>query len=184
MRFKLTSSRVRARPRRLKARWKVELDQELTALHSAGSERRLLRTINRKTTMREVKVSKSELLAIIKKNREEHRGLFLEAQTKFREAAIKVLDAMLKAARDGKQFEPGRLIELRAPQDHTSDYDRVIEMLKMSVEETIMVSDTEFQSFVQDQWDWSKNWALSNSGYVSRNSRFYGKLSAMSASED
>lgn len=130
--------------------------------------------------MKQVRVEKAKLLAILKKNRDEHRGIFIAAQKKFREVAIKALDAQLKAARNGKPFELTNLSVLTAPEDHTADYDRSIQMLEMSVDNEITVDEREFQNYVQDVWNWSRDWAASNMRYVNRNTRGYGKLAALS----
>ncbi len=169
----LVSSPVVARRRKLKARWRAEVDQELVAFsHTAERD------------MKQIKVNKIKLLDILKKNRDEHRGVFLEAQTAFRLVAIEALDAQLKEARDGNPFELHKLAVLRAPVDHTADYDRSIQMLEMHVDDEIIVNETEFQNYVQDIWDWSRGWAASNMQYVSKGSRGYGKLAALARDEN
>jgi hypothetical protein len=177
--FELVSTPVVARTRKLKARWREEKSQDILAFHSLDSEveiEALTRAIN---TMKQVRVDKAKLLAILKKNREDHRGIFLAAQKQFRVVAIKALDAQLKAARTGRPFELGRLTALSAPEDHTADYDRSIQMLEMSVDKEILVDEREFQNYVQDIWNWSRDWAVSNMRYVSKNTRGYGKLAAL-----
>jgi len=128
--------------------------------------------------MNQVKVKKSELLTILRKNRTEHRDIFLKAQTRYREVAIKELDAQLKAARNGRPFVLAKIVELVQPKDYTSQYDRAIQMLEMSVDETVVITAVEFQNFVQDKWNWSRDWAFSNSSYVKS-----AKLDALSSDE-
>jgi hypothetical protein len=187
IRMKLTSTPILGGARKLRARWRAEVDQNLHAFHSMDA-RDFVQVQPMadyyETTMRQIKVNKAKLLETIKKNRDEHRGLVKEAQKRFREIAIKALDATLKAALNGKPFELNNLVAIRVPEDHTRDYDRSIQMLEMSVEDEIIVNEQEFQNYVQDIWGWSRNWAISNSDYVNRNSRYYGKLSAMASSED
>jgi hypothetical protein len=134
--------------------------------------------------MQEVKVKKAELLEILAKNRSDHRGLFLEAQASYHKKVIEVLESLLSTAREGKSFDLDQLMSLRKPQDYTAHYDRALKMLKMSVEDTVKITRAEFQCFVEDSWDWSRQWALSNGPYVSQNSRFYNKLSSMTAADD
>lgn len=126
--------------------------------------------------MKQVIVNKAELLVILKKNKAEHREVFLEAQKKFREVVIEELDAQLKAARDGQPVMLERFTRLIQPQDYTAQYERAIRMLEMSVHTTVEINDREFQNFVEDVWDWSRDWAVSNSNYVNQNSRSYSKL--------
>lgn len=165
----IVSTPLIARTRKLKARWRAEVDQDLQSFTSLSPP------------MKQVRVDKANLLKILKENRDEHRSIFLEAQRKFREVAIKALDAQLKHARNGKPFELARLVALSAPEDHTVDYDRSIQMLEMSVDDQITVDEREFQNYVQDIWNWSRDWAVSNMRYVSKNSRGYSKLAALSS---
>src|SRR5574337_330481 len=138
--MRLVSTPIRARTRKLRARWVEEADQNLTAMYSVRAVDQLVDAIeNFEIGMRQIKVDKAKLLKIIKKNRAEHRGAFEEAQKTFREVAIKALDQQLKDARDGKPFQLRNLMVLEAPEDHTADYDRSIQMLEMSVEKQIFV---------------------------------------------
>ena len=168
--IQLESTPVVARTRKLKARWRVEPEQDIEAFYDNQLEI---------TSMKQIRVDKAQLLKILQKNRAEHRATFLEAQKTFRVVAIKALDAQLKAARKGRPFELTRLVSLTAPEDHTVDYDRSIQMLEMSVDQQITVDEREFQNYVQDVWNWSRDWASNSLAYVNRNSRNYGKLSAL-----
>lgn len=125
--------------------------------------------------MKQVRVKKDDLLAILKKNKAEHKAIFEKAQEKFREVAIKELDRMLKVAREGQPFVLERFARLVQPKNYTGEYDRAIKMLEMSVDDTIEITSQEFQNFVQDIWNWSRDWALSNSGYV-KSGKFAGLL--------
>ncbi len=165
----IESAPIIARTRKLKARWRVEHEQDLTSFYSSELG----------NTMKQVRVDKAKLLAILKTNRDEHRGVFIEAQKKFREIAIKALDQQLKCARNGRPFQLVSLSALAAPEDHTADYDRSIQMLEMSVDDQILVDEREFQNYVQDVWQWSREWAVSNMRYVNKNSRGYSKMSAL-----
>ena len=114
-------------------------------------------------SMKEVKVKRTELLAVIQKNREDHRAGFLKAQEGFRKRVIEELDTMLKEAREGQNYR--LYVGLPQPEDKTKDYDRVIEMLRMSVDEIIEITQEEFAHFVLDQWQWKQNWSTTNSMY-------------------
>jgi len=116
--------------------------------------------------MNEVRLSKSKLVEILIRNRKEHRHIFLAAQKKYREAVIEALDEQLKLARDGKTFVIGRITRLIAPEDHTREYDTVLRMLGLSLDDEITLSNEQFANLVEDIWVWSRSWALSNSMYV------------------
>ena len=97
-------------------------------------------------------VKKATLLAALKKNREGHREVFLKAQEGFRRLCIEHLDKMIADAKAGKKFATS--IGLEAPQDHTREYDINIQMLEMSEDEKLVISEEQFRHFVQDDWEW------------------------------
>lgn len=113
--------------------------------------------------MEAVKVKKSELLEVLKKNRELHHKIFLEAQGGYRSAVISELDSMLEDARNGKRIR--RQITLVEPVNQTADYDRVIRMMEMSCDETINLAEQEFEAYVLDNWRWKQQFNASNRGY-------------------
>ena len=169
--IQLESSPVTARTRKLKARWRSEEDQDIQAFYDINAEDQLVDALGR-TSMKQIRVDKAQLLKILQKNRSEHRATFLEAQKAFRVVAIKALDAQLKDPTTAN-------LKAVRPEDHTVDYDRSIQMLEMSVDQQITVDEREFQNYVQDVWNWSREWASNSMAYVNRNSRNYGKLSAL-----
>jgi hypothetical protein len=113
-----------------------------------------------------VTVSKTELLEILRKNRDAHRDIFLKAQIGYRKLAIEELDKMLADAREGKRII--RQITLVEPQDHTRDYTRVIQMLEMSQADSIKVTESQFRCYVQDEWNWKDQFIGSTAGYMGR----------------
>ncbi len=116
--------------------------------------------------MKNVTVEKAELVRILQKNRKEHRDIFLAAQKRYREKAIQVLDEQLNLARKGDPFVLARITSLIAPVDYTREYDRAIAMLNMEVNKQVTLDRQDFCKFVQDDWEWSRQWATSNAHYT------------------
>lgn len=116
--------------------------------------------------MNSVKVKRSELLTRIKANRDAHRDLFLKAQEGYREAMIEELDRMLKDAQSGKPIR--RSVSMMEPQDHTKDYDRVIDMLEMSQDDIVEIQEHEFDQYVRDNWAWKALADSTNAMYAAR----------------
>lgn len=114
--------------------------------------------------MHVVKVKRAELLDVVKKNREEHRKLFEEAQVGFRARVIERLDKMLSDARAGVRYD--LMVSLAPPIDQTKDYDRIIKALEMSVDEEIELDEREFAQYVMDDWQWKQNVLATNSAYT------------------
>src|SRR5215471_11235331 len=104
--------------------------------------------------MNQVKVKRADLLAKIRANRDAHWALFLKAQEGYRKLVIEELDRMLADAKAGRPIR--RSISLAEPADHTDDYERILAMLEMSVDDTIMLDAQEFNQYVLDNWEWSR----------------------------
>lgn len=113
--------------------------------------------------MTDVNVKTAELLGTLKKNRETHRTIFLEAQAGYRAQVILELDAMAAEARGNKRIR--RAVTLVEPVDQTREYDRAIRMLEMAVDDTLRISAEDFQCYVMDEWRWKSNFTASNSHY-------------------
>lgn len=115
--------------------------------------------------MNTVKVRRNELLEKIEHNRAKHYDLLAKAKEGYRKLVIRELAKALRAARAGGALQTA--FALTPPQDHTADYDRAIDMLKMSVDDTIELSADDFQRYVRDEWMWSAGTLLVNSQYAS-----------------
>lgn len=113
--------------------------------------------------MEEIVVNKAKLIEIMEKNREAHHQIVVEAQEGFRERVIERLDEMLKMAADGKRIDIN--VGLQMPQDYTKEYDRVIGMLKLDINETVELDQGQYANWVQDEWNWSRGFTTANSFY-------------------
>jgi hypothetical protein len=114
--------------------------------------------------MRPVRVKKTELLAAVKKNRDQHRAIFLEAVDGYKAEALRLLEEKVRLVKRSK-LPAYVAISLYVPEDHTKDYDNAIAMFEMSVDEELEVDETSFNQLVRDDWQWKRQWLTSNSGY-------------------
>lgn len=112
-------------------------------------------------------MKKTTLLEKINENRERHEALYREALVGWR---IAVIDS-LRDALDG--FERDEKVDLNVgykhprPRHHLRDYDRILDMLGWESSEMIDLDADDFRRYVQDDWDWSREFASSNSQYTS-----------------
>ncbi len=111
-----------------------------------------------------VTVRKDELLKALRENRDSHRDAFLLAQEGWRETIIEELDRRLADARAAKKVHA--TFHMPEPQDHTTDYDRIIRMVEMNISDEIELDGYEFSRFVMDDWDWKAEWSGSNLAYT------------------
>jgi len=110
-----------------------------------------------------IKVSKTSLLGIIKKNRDNHRAIYEEAFEGYRGECIRILEQNLDNLKSGKRVVVSFFEQ--APQDHTKDYDLAIRMLEMSVDNEVELDQREFMNYVDDNWAWKQQWVGSNAKY-------------------
>jgi len=114
--------------------------------------------------MRTVKLYKADLTRILNDNRAKHKAEYEEAFEGYINTAIEKLEENLA------KFKAGEITKLRwneqPPTSNVADYDRVIKMLEMSIEDEIELTSEEFENFVQDNWHWKEHWHLSNSKYM------------------
>lgn len=116
-----------------------------------------------------INVKKDQLLMKVKGNRDNHRKVFDDGQEVYRERVIAELDSMLSDAKAGRKIQ--RAVSLIEPEDHTSDYDRVIAMLEMSVDDQVELNEIDFQRYVMDQWGWNASFQNSTAMYAASNKR-------------
>jgi hypothetical protein len=113
--------------------------------------------------MDNITVDKQQLIEIISVNRDNHRSQFEEAFGRFKAEVEKNLAERLKKIQKGKI--PSLIIKLPVPVDHTTDYNRVIRMLELSVNDQIDLSEDDAAMYVMDEWDWSRQFAAMSASY-------------------
>jgi hypothetical protein len=111
-----------------------------------------------------VKVKKDELLEILRANRDEHGERYQKARRGYRKAVEAELRIMLSKVMDGEVV--GVALANIPPEDHTGDYDDVIDMLGMDTDDTVILSQAQFRCYVKDNWGWKQQWITSNSEYI------------------
>jgi hypothetical protein len=116
--------------------------------------------------MQEITVDKSDLIAKIQANRDEHRSMFLKAQERYREAMIAELDRALQEAREGKAIQ--RAFALPVPEDHTDEFNTAIEMLEWEQGESVVLDQRDFMRFVQNRWEWEASFLRNTGSYLAQ----------------
>jgi hypothetical protein len=111
-----------------------------------------------------ISVSVAELTSKLISNRNKHAEEVKEA---IKGHQVEARD-LLEKALDNLSNTPGKAlnVHLVAVEDHTKEYDQVIEMLKMHKEPKIDMESFDFDRYVLDNWEWKKSWEASNSKYI------------------
>ena len=110
-----------------------------------------------------VRVKRDDLLKRVEANRNEHADIFEKSVTGWQEAVTAALKEAYDAAAAGIEYQTH--FGLQRPENHTSDYDHVIAMLKMSQDDELVLTASQFGQFVMDKWDWQAHFLSVTSGY-------------------
>jgi hypothetical protein len=113
-----------------------------------------------------VKLNKKELLAKVQANRATHAQEVAVAKELYAKKFVEEAQRVLTLAQEGKEYIHN--IKVVTPVDHVKEYDHVIAMLEMSVEDLIELTTSEFAQFVLDEWTWRAHAHLANSTYLAR----------------
>lgn len=112
-----------------------------------------------------ITVEKTDLIEKLKDNRAAHRATYEEAFEGYRTKMIAELEKKLAKIRAGDSVDP--YLRFTAPEDHTDDYDDVIDMLEMDIGPEVELDQTQFRCYVKDDWGWSSAFAASTAAYLS-----------------
>lgn len=113
-----------------------------------------------------IAVKKESLISALKKNRDGHRAQYEEAHAGYRRALIETVGKMYDDAKKG--FDVQHMIHLEIPEDHTRDYNRVIGMLEMSIDDNVLITSTEYSQYVMDDWGWKEHFIGTSNAYKNR----------------
>jgi hypothetical protein len=102
--------------------------------------------------MESINMKKAELLKKVQENRTKH---------------VEEYDETVQAYREACHTELGKAIRfnLPCPHNHVEDYDQVISMLEMSVDEIIEVTAEVFACYVLDRWEWKMEFEATRTMY-------------------
>ncbi|PVG83742.1 hypothetical protein DDE18_05340 [Nocardioides gansuensis] len=114
--------------------------------------------------MRVIRIDRDEFVAKVQANRDNHRAVFEAALEGYRDRWIQELERRLRDVRRGREIN--QYIGLPEPEDHTDDYDRILMMARMQIDNVIELTEDEFGMYVMDQWSWKPHFASTTSRYV------------------
>jgi hypothetical protein len=118
--------------------------------------------------------NKDIILERLKSNREEHLMIVREAQKGFREKLQAILENKLEDLKAG--HEVNLHIGLHIPSNHVDDFDRIIEMLEMCIDDDIKLNQDDFQCYIRNRWHWNTEFLASNRAYSETAASIAGEL--------
>jgi len=111
-----------------------------------------------------MKFKVKELFEILEKNRDGHRAVFESALEEFKIQAIKAFEQRIDRIKQGDKIN--LWVDLEEPKDHTQEYDVVLKMLALTIDQEIELNDRQFRQFVMDEWDWKNDFIRTASNYT------------------
>lgn len=147
--------------------------------------------IDRGWDERTVTVDRQKLIETLKSNREKHSNSFREAISGYKHLAMERLVKLRERAKANvddnfddikikiERFNPNEEsllsdtvtlvnsmnFHLEVPQNHTKSYDVAIQMAEWEVNPTVELTQSQFQCFVLDDWDWKKKFESLSKSY-------------------
>lgn len=120
---------------------------------------------------RKVKVNKQKLIDTIKANKAKHIEEYNQAVLDYKEEADKKLRELRRNLNDGRL---DLQLVMTTPQNKEEDYDKLITQFEWELNDTVELSQEEFNEYVHDDFDFARQARLSNTFYaksITRKSR-------------
>ena len=113
--------------------------------------------------MKDITVKKGDLLLKLKANRVSHKENYDKALMVDKEALTLYLEKMYKRAKAGKKVS--HAIQLSIPTNNLRDYDLIIGMLEMTIDDDIVLTPQEYSQYVNDDWNWRSSFTNNTLSY-------------------
>ena len=105
--------------------------------------------------MDNIKVEKAKLIAILKNNRAIHEEEYNESIEEWEKVVTKALKKAYKLAKVGDRFITA--FKLPKPKSFIDEYDKIIGMLEMSLDEEVELVEHEYDMYVRNNWNWKRD---------------------------
>lgn len=112
-------------------------------------------------TLNETRIEKGKLLEVLRENLAKHKAEFETAMTDYWEALEIYHSTQLERARS--KNKKGLDVPAPAmPASQEKEYEKVIRQLELSIDDKIVLNDTQFQTYVMDDWFWKPTFTANN----------------------
>lgn len=118
---------------------------------------------NEQGGLKMIRVEKKELLETIQSNMEKHVSDYEETERGFKKHYKSTLAEMINRFDETGKIET--FLTFDQPQSHEEDYQSIIDMLQMSVDDEVEITYEQFQRYVRDNWEWKKDFIALSAQY-------------------
>lgn len=112
-----------------------------------------------------VNVDRHQLIQALRDGLETHKVEYVEAIKDYEKAVVKFLEEATERAKR-RNFND-LVLRLQKPENHEKDYTNVIELLEVSVDETIQLDADSFRAYYKGEWGWKASFGLAASSLKS-----------------
>lgn len=116
--------------------------------------------------MRAITVDKAALATKLTENMQTHHEHWHQAMGHYEAKVREWFEVNLSNIIEGKWAEIQRSCPYPVPEDHTDDYERVLDMLKWDLGNTYELSEGDFDQYVNDNWGWQRSFAANTMSYL------------------
>jgi len=109
--------------------------------------------------------NKAQILEKLESNKKKHASDFKGAISEYWKALEEKLEKFLSLAKAKKGEKHDFFINLPVPKSYEDRYDTIIQMLEMSTDTEITLTEIEFRQFIMDEWDWKGDFAATVACY-------------------
>ena len=121
-----------------------------------------------RNVMRTVKLDKTELLDIVRKNAVKHNDEYNESVEDYKKLVLKLATDNLKLAKSQTLESFSKIKSLPpGPASYADSYNRAIRMLELSVDSVIELEEQIFNQLVLDEWSWKRVFTANATMYKS-----------------
>jgi hypothetical protein len=114
--------------------------------------------------MQNVRINKATLLPILVENKHKHDNIYSAAVSGYWDKAEKELNKKLVQVKKHEKIE--NYLGLDYPANFSDDYDRAIEMVKLSSDNELILTSQEFDCYVRNRWSWRSTFINSSTNYL------------------
>lgn len=134
--------------------------------------------------MRKITVNKVELLKKLEENRVKHIENYKQAVVEYKSACladledkknvvVKALDSLKKKIEASNKpvnmnVDENLYFDLQPPVSHEKEYDEIIEVFRMEVNDNVELDSIEFHQYVSDNWEWKNELENQRTFYASK----------------
>lgn len=116
--------------------------------------------------MKAIEVNKADLEQALRVNRDEHVTIYQKALEAYKVKVRAWLEDNLAYIEAGEFDKVRRTCPYPTPEEHTEDFQRVIDMLGWDIHTTYELNERDFQCYVQNEWDWNRSFMANTAAYL------------------